>query len=383
MDAFAFEAESRITSLEEELTAALKEKEEVKFSKEELTSQLEGLMEKLNESNSELYTLKEEISVLRQSLEESDQSQENLRNSIKVLVEEKEELAMQLADSLLEIEEERAVRSAKEKAALLAIEEQTRKNDMQITSLSKELSEVRNELASCREKCQTLHKSLTTSDESGYPEENIRKTTLELEQLENHFETINAESRQCQESPKADFEVLLPELHDSPGKDKAEDNELCDQGVDLSSQGRELLNEFQKLKNELAVAISERDKLAHEMEDQQKHVTEMEFLEKHCQAQLSMAKNQIEELSQKISCYETKIHKDKVTNNKEMTKLRMMLRGTHAKLDAVLSRYKEAVDESDLMHQKFEEGAAKLKEKLATKGIEVLNLKKQLAEKGL
>ncbi|QHO53445.1 kinesin-like protein KIN-7O isoform X4 [Arachis hypogaea] len=387
MDAFAFEAESRITSLEEELTAALKEKEEVKFSNEDLTSQLEGLMEKLNESNSELYNLKEEISVLRQMLEESDQSQEKLRSSIKVLLEEKEELAMQLTDSLLEIEEERAIWSAKEKAVLLAIEEQTRKNNMQITSLSKELSEVRNELASCREECQTLQKRLTTSDESGRLMENIRETTLELDQLENHTETINAESKQSREGPKANSEMPWPELRGSLEKDNADDNlselYVLDKGVDLSSQSRELSNEFQKLKNELAVAISERDKLACQMEDQQKHVTEMEFLQKHCQAQLSTVKNQVEELSQKVSCYEAKMHADKVTNNKETTKLRMMLRGTKARLDAILTRYREAVDESDLMHRKFEEAAAKLKDKLATKGIEVLNLKKQLAAKGM
>ncbi|RYR26090.1 hypothetical protein Ahy_B02g060238 isoform B [Arachis hypogaea] len=387
MDAFAFEAESRITSLEEELTAALKEKEEVKFSNEDLTSQLEGLMEKLNESNSELYNLKEEISVLRQMLEESDQRQEKLRSSIKVLLEEKEELAMQLTDSLLEIEEERAIWSAKEKATLLAIEEQTRKNNMQITSSSKELSEVRNELASCREECQTLQKRLTTSDESGRLMENIRETTLELDQLENHTETINAESKQSRESPKANSEMPLPEPRGSLEKDNADDNlselYVLVKGVDLSSQSQELSNEFQKLKNELAVAISERDKLACQMEDQQKHVTEMEFLQKHCQAQLSTAKNQVEELSQKVSCYEAKMHADKVTNNKETTKLRMMLRGTKARLDAILTRYREVVDESDLMHRKFEEAAAKLKDKLATKGIEVLNLKKQLAAKGM
>ena len=52
-------------------------------------------------------------------------------------------ILQQLTDSLLEIEEERAIWSAKEKAALLAIEEQARSNNVQITSLSKDLSEVR------------------------------------------------------------------------------------------------------------------------------------------------------------------------------------------------------------------------------------------------
>ena len=52
MEVFAFEAEARITSLEEELTTALKEEEEVKFINECLTSELEGLTEKLNTTNS-------------------------------------------------------------------------------------------------------------------------------------------------------------------------------------------------------------------------------------------------------------------------------------------------------------------------------------------
>lgn len=57
----------------------------------------------------------------------------------------------------------------------------------------------------------------------------------------------------------------------------------------------------------------------------------------------------------------------------------MRLRGTQAKLDAFRIRYQEALDESDLMNRKFEEAAGKLKEMLASKGIEVLNLKRQLA----
>lgn len=57
----------------------------------------------------------------------------------------------------------------------------------------------------------------------------------------------------------------------------------------------------------------------------------------------------------------------------------MRLHGTQAQLDAFRHRYKKAVDESDLMNRKFEEASANLKERLAAKGIEVLNLKKQLA----
>lgn len=57
----------------------------------------------------------------------------------------------------------------------------------------------------------------------------------------------------------------------------------------------------------------------------------------------------------------------------------MMLRGTQAQLDAFRFRYKQAVDDSDIMNKKFEKASANLKDRLASKGIEVLNLKKQLA----
>ncbi|OMP07658.1 hypothetical protein COLO4_07160 [Corchorus olitorius] len=62
-----------------------------------------------------------------------------------------------------------------------------------------------------------------------------------------------------------------------------------------------------------------------------------------------------------------------------MAKLRMRLRGTQAQLNALRYRYKQAVDESDTMNRKFKEASTKLKERLASKGLEVLNLKKQLA----
>ena len=57
----------------------------------------------------------------------------------------------------------------------------------------------------------------------------------------------------------------------------------------------------------------------------------------------------------------------------------MRLRGTQAKLDAIRARYTEAIDDSVLMNRKYEEAAGKLKDRLASKAIEVLNLTKQLA----
>ncbi|KAK7278959.1 hypothetical protein RJT34_24000 [Clitoria ternatea] len=390
LEVFAFESETRIASLEEEITAALKEKENVISINESLTSELEGLTENLNSSTSELYMLKEEISSLKQRLEEYDLNQENMKSSIEVLMEEKEELAMQLADSLLEIQEEKAIWSAKEKAALLAIEEQAKSNNVQITSLSTKLSEVRNELYSSREECRSLQEKLTFSYDDAHMKENFREKVPELDQLENHLETVHVERRQCQEISKDDFKMLSleHELHDCPEKGKA--NELqrelhvLDKGDNLPIPGErdamsEYFEECQNLKNKLSIVTKEKDNLLIEMENQQKHVMEAEYLQKHCQDELSKANVHVEELRQKISCMEVKIHADKVMNNKEMSKARMRLRGTQAKLDAVRFRYNEAIDETVVIKKKHAEVVEKLKDQLSSKAIEVVTLMRQRA----
>ncbi|QCD99399.1 centromeric protein E [Vigna unguiculata] len=372
LEVFAFESETRIASLEEEITATLKEKEEVISINEGLMLELEGLTEKLNTSTTELYHLKEEIYALKQRLEESDINQENLKSSIKVLMEEKEELAMQLTDSLLEIEEERAIWSAKEKAALLAIEEHTKSNNMQITSLSTKLFEVGNELESCREECRTLRERLTTTYEHSHMKENFGEKVSEWDQLENHIETTNAESKQSLELEvsKATSEVqpLENDPHDCPMEEKENETrkelDVLDKGDNLSNP-----NAIQNLETKLYHLTTEKDILTIEMEDQEK---KMEFLRKNFEDELSKGKVQVEELRQKLSCMEIKMHADGVTNNKEMAKLRMRLRGTQAKLDAFRCRYKEAIDESVITNKKY-------KDQLASQGVQVLNLKKELA----
>ncbi|KAL2318095.1 hypothetical protein Fmac_031971 [Flemingia macrophylla] len=380
LEVFAFESETRIASLEEEITSILKEKEEVISINKGLTSELEGLTGKLNTLSSEIYNLKEEISSLERRLEESNINQENLESSIKVLMEEKEELAMQLTDSLLEIEEERAIWSAKEKAALLAIEEQAKSNNVQITSLSTKLSEalysqrdsvVRNELESCKEECRTLQEKLTMTYENARIKENssYREKASEMDQLENHLETTDDESKQSEEMSKANFgmQSVEHELHDCP-EDEKEIEVLKELHVDkqdnLSSP-----TVFQNLENKLSVVTKEKENLRIEMDVQQK---KMEILQKNCQDELSEAKVHVEELSRKLSCMEVKKHADDMTSNTKMAKLKMRLHGTQAKLDIIRYRYKEASDELVITNKKY-------KEQLATKGIEVLNLMKQLA----
>lgn len=57
----------------------------------------------------------------------------------------------------------------------------------------------------------------------------------------------------------------------------------------------------------------------------------------------------------------------------------MRLHGTHTKLEAFRDRYRELVDEMEFMNKKFEAASKELKQRLASCGHEILNLKKQLA----
>ncbi|KAK9289376.1 hypothetical protein L1049_007531 [Liquidambar formosana] len=123
----------------------------------------------------------------------------------------------------------------------------------------------------------------------------------------------------------------------------------------------------------------ERDKLMSQIEEHGSHVVDVEILKKSYDDRLLEAKLQVEELIRRISNMEVKMNNDEANNSKQKTKLRMRLHWTQAKLDAFRGRYKEVVDELNFMNKKYEEAAGNLKGRLALKGIEVLNLKKELA----
>lgn len=138
----------------------------------------------------------------------------------------------QLTNALLEIEEERAIWSAKEKAALLAIEEQARSTNEKITSLSTELSEVRIMALLIRDSLDKV--SANTSK---------RKLEMIINLLNNSFS----------------YKLQLTSVQQL----------------------------FQNLKIELSTVTNERDKLMTKMEDQQKHVMEVELQLKHCQDEVN------------------------------------------------------------------------------------------------
>ncbi|WCJ33370.1 Kinesin-like protein KIN-7O [Euphorbia peplus] len=259
LEVLAFEMEATIGSLEEE-------KEELILSKK---LELEALYEELNSLNTNYNMLEEENLDLKQRLEESILNRQKLENDIKLLVEGQQELGMQLSNSLLEMEEEKAIWMAKEKISVATIEEKTNLYNAEVSSLSKALLEVGTELESCREECEVLKETLTCSEE--------------------------------------------------------------------------------KVKWEL-----------------------------HCSMEKSLEINQLKDDINRLDAEIKQVQEEEVKNGKEKAKLRMMLRGTQAKLDAYRFRYEEQVDESGVMNKQYHEATKNLKQKLAFLGEDNLNLKKQL-----
>ncbi|KAK6232089.1 hypothetical protein SCA6_002162 [Theobroma cacao] len=382
LEVLAFEMETTIASLEEELAAAHREKREAISRNEDLALAFEALTKKFNITSSEMNALHEELSGLRLSLEQSNSNQQEMESSIKRLLAEKEELAMQLTSSLLEMEEERAIQSAREKASIKAMEENTKLYNSEITSLSETLSEVMKELESCRKECNVLRERLIYFDEDATLEKKCSmQKSLQIDQLKNDVETTDAKSKQSQQISKSNFEMLSLELQHAQEElsiIKRERDDLSAKIGQLVAKS-DLSDELQKLKNQLLDMSRERDKLVTQIEEQQSSLVEAEMLKQDSNDVLMEAKVEVEELTSRLSCMEAKMHNDQVNNGKEMAKHRMRLRGTQAQLDALRYRYKQAVEESDIMNRKFEEASANLKERLASKGIEVLNLKKQLA----
>ncbi|KAJ4706756.1 Kinesin-like protein [Melia azedarach] len=389
LEVLAFEMETTIASLEEQLATAYREKEEAMSRNENLASEMEALSESFSKSSTELNVLQEEISDLRIRLEESKLNEQNMESSIRMLLEEKEELAMQLTNTLLEMEEEKAIWSAKEKASIEAIEEKAKLHNAEITSLSKGMLEVRNELESYREECESLRERLASCEEEAKLERkcSMGKAT-EIDQLRNDLKVAEVESHRSQEMLRSNLEKLSLELHCAHEKVDTLQKEI----IYLSKEREDLFlqirgsekesgqsNDLKNVTNQLLIVTEGNDKLMTQLEDQQRDVVELEDLRENCNDAILEAMVKIEELTRTISDMEIRKHTEEVKNNKEKAKFRTRLRGTQALLDAFRYRYKQMVNESDIMNKEFEEASASLKDRLALKGIEVLNLKKQLA----
>ncbi|KAL8489358.1 hypothetical protein ACS0TY_025309 [Phlomoides rotata] len=339
LEVLAFEMESAIASLEDQLAFANEGKDLATCRAESLASDLEALSNELHLSNSELSSLKDEVSVLRTSLEETRVHAEEIESSLKSLSEEKEELSMQLTEALMNGEEEKAVWQSKEIASKEAIRVKEQQYTSEIASLSEKLVEVRSELEICRRDSKDLEERLTRSEENVASEQQCRcfkEKPSEANLCSNELQASDAVNKRSPDTQKSwksceEIEILQMEL-----------------GV-LRKERQYLLAQVQQLEGRQPVPIDD-SQLKHEREQQ----------------------------SHRLASMEEKMRNDEVNHSKEKAKLRMRLRGAQMSLDAYRVRYKELEDEFEYMHRKFEVASAKLKKQLAEVGIENLDLKKQI-----
>ncbi|KAJ9536971.1 hypothetical protein OSB04_029704 [Centaurea solstitialis] len=405
LEVLAFEMETTIGSLEEKLATTNDEKEQAVLSAERLVLEVQDLSEKLDFSNSELQTLEDLVSSLRANLEEAETRNQNLENSISRLVEEKEEMAMQLTDALLAIEEERAIWSTTEKASIEAIENKSKLYTAEIALLTDALSKVRNELEACREECKAIKQKLAFAEEKVEVEKACRLTPVfllvialqhvekshQIDQLTKDLRLLHDQNKISEDALKSKLETLSFDHRNACEEvDKLRMNldALSKERDDMAANGRELsqvselMDEIQKLRNQLLEITKERDDVRSHAEELQNSKAEQHLLMERCHEELLNAKAEVEELRTKLSVLEVKWHNDEVKNSIEKAKTRMRLNGAQRKLDSIRMRCKEEMQEKDYMHKQFEDATTKLKSQLVSRGSEILNLKKQLALKG-
>ncbi|GAB4851741.1 hypothetical protein Ancab_031143 [Ancistrocladus abbreviatus] len=387
LEVLAFEMETTIASLENELAAVNREKEEISARSGSLSSELETFSEKLNILSAELRVLQEENLGLRLKLEDSEALHQGSESTLNILVAEKEELTMQLANAVLELEEERAIWSAKERASIEAIKEKADAYNAELMSLSKEISNGRSEMLSLRDKCKVLHESLRHAEENAERETKCSmERSLEIDQLKHELEGANVQKEKSQEVLTSKLNMLTLELNhtfDQVSKLQLELSSLRKERDELQLQVSERVsnvsNDLQICKDQLNAMKRERDKLMTQIEQQQCNVAEAELLRKCYDDKLSNAESEVEELGKRLSDLEDRMHNDKVKYSKDRAKLMMRLRSTQAKLDAFRERYKEAVDEQEFMNKRYEEASTKLKKQLSSRAVEILKLRKQLS----
>ncbi|CAH9068847.1 unnamed protein product [Cuscuta epithymum] len=394
LEVLAFEMETTIASLEEELANSNKEKEEAESRAESLAADIQTLSDELDVSKAQLCALKEEVLHLTSNLEESRSHHQGLKSTINALSGEKDDLAMHLADALLSMEEEKVIWSAKEKASVEAIEEKTDLYNAEIASLSKGLSEVQHELEIYREECKLLKESLTLSERSASLEKTFcSEKSLEIDQIRNELRVVEEHSRKTQEALKSELQVVLLEHRSTIEEVERLRMELSmlnkeREGLLARAKELDLGDDFQALKSHLEAVSMEHHNTTEEVE---KLRMELSMLSKERESLLARVKelnlgddlknpkHELNLLREKLASLEDKIHSDRVESSLEKAKLRMRLHWTQKKLDAFRAKHIEVVNEMDFMNKKFEEASKELKQRLALCGHEILSLKKQLA----
>ncbi|KAK6149072.1 hypothetical protein DH2020_016597 [Rehmannia glutinosa] len=362
LEVLAFEMETTIASLEDQLAMANGEKDVATSRAESLASDLQSLSD-------ELYCKLR----VRTNLEESRFYAQEMESSLKILSEEKEDLSMQFTEALLTMEEEKAIWSSKEKASVEVIGEKEKLFTAENFSLSQKLSEVLSSATNL-----TLPAMLIFLP--GILQERnwrfVEKNCKDHEELLTRLEENAALEKQCRCIKDKSSDVNPCTNEQRVSDDQSERSpESSNSQLDSKCQ---TCGEIEILQLELSVLRKERQYLLAQVQELEgdnlfRQMNPRAILLAIISLSLSVCKNM-----------HLVILKDQVNSNKEKAKLRMRLRGSQTKLDAFRVRYRESVDELDYMNKKFEEASTKLKKQLASYGSEVLNLKKQLAAlKGL
>ncbi|XP_073010660.1 kinesin-like protein KIN-7I isoform X2 [Typha latifolia] len=341
LELHAFELEAEIASLQEAFTSVVGEKEDMIARDQFLESELEAFANKMNIVDSEIKSLKEEVAVTKQRLVASESFCRSLEDSLDSLSREKEDMAMQLTDALLEVEAEKSMWLAKEKAFIEA-NDRVKISNNEIHRLSEDLSEVRHELESCREQCSVLEQRFILSTENA--------------EREKEFSVVNT-----------------PEL--THLRNELQENIVDTVEIEDVKSKTSLCQKVQKLQEQASTPVGEKYESLLQLKEMD---TKSDLLTSF---KLLQAKSDSDELAKKIYSMEDKMHNEALKYNKEKTKLRMQLRSTQAKLDAFRGRYEEVMNEMNLMNRKFQEASTNLKKQLAAYGVEILSLKKQLATK--
>ncbi|KAJ3677193.1 hypothetical protein LUZ60_002917 [Juncus effusus] len=340
----AIEMENQINSMHETLINTIGEKDEAFSQIEVLNSEIGEISNKLMSAESEIETLQNKLANSAERLREAESLKRNLEVSIDSLNKEKEEMAMQLTDALLEAESEKSTWLTKEKAFFHA-SEKLKIYDHEIQRLSNDLSEAKRQLELSSEQQRLLN-------------ETIEKLTSQNNVLAEEYNKENANK-----ISKGDELKTVQEELDTLIKER---DELLLKIKEMSKR-MVILDNYKDLECQLKAAKKERDNMSSENE---KMSFEAQILRDNYDKMVSQIKSEREKFAATI--------REGMTCDKEVLKHKMRCRAMQEKLDAYKGRYKELLNDKNKMKEKFDKAAELMKEKLREYATEILRLNKEI-----
>eukprot|EP01018_Ginkgo_biloba_P035562 Gb_12656 [translate_table: standard] len=372
------EVQEKLAASEADLFIANEEREEAWAKADTVASELEVASDKLKATCSELSSLNEKHAALTEQFCDCEAICRQLENTVSVISKEKEEMAMQLTDAFLQLEEEKAVWNAKEKASIEALKEEENKFNMvkeEVSVLTADVQKLKDDLECSKEQCKQLSEQLSVADVEIQEQRRVSMMkALEVDQLREDLCHSEAEHEISQNATK----TLIEDL-----KSRIETH--CSENQRVSKEVMALQNQLDKVKCErdeirksfeelvLKVEAVGEEKLAALSEQA---LLKGKYNEMH--SDLILASEKVEALMEKSSLLEKQLANEKMNFIKQTTKLQVRIGFARAKLDAFRGRYHEVLDELTITRSRFGEDSRKLKEQLVASRLEVFDLKKKL-----